>query len=106
MLAMLEKSKFVWKDTGYKNQVLTECRQMAEAYPAYLRNAQETRIQLSSNAIKILKMQAEGMSAAVIAEKLKLSEATVKYHSRETYRKLGAKNKVEAITEARKRKLI
>ena len=106
LLAMLEKSKFVWKDTGYKNQVLTECRQMAEAYPAYLRNAQETRIQLSSNAIKILKMQAEGMSAAVIAEKLKLSEATVKYHSRETYRKLGAKNKVEAITEARKRKLI
>ena len=37
---------------------------------------------------------------------LKLSEATVKYHNKETYRKLGVKNKTAAIAEAKKRKLI
>ena len=41
-----------------------------------------------------------------IAKELKISEATVKYHNKETYRKLGVRNKAAAITEARKRKLI
>lgn len=36
LLQMLEKDKFIWQDAEYKNQVLTECRQMAEAYPSYL----------------------------------------------------------------------
>ena len=48
----------------------------------------------------------EGMASAAIAQSMKLSEATVKYHCRETYRKLGVKNKTAAIAEARKRKLI
>ena len=46
------------------------------------------------------------MASAAIAQRMKLSEATVKYHCRETYRKLGVKNKTAAIAEARRRKLI
>mgnify|MGYP000378057877 CR=1 FL=1 len=46
------------------------------------------------------------ISLLKIAEKMKLSEATVKYHSRETYRKLGVKNKTAAIAEAKERKMI
>ena len=66
----------------------------------------ENQVVLAGNAIRILKMQMEGLSAAEIARKLKISEATVKYHSRETYRKLGVKNKTAAIAEAKKRKII
>ena len=106
LLQMLEKDKFIWQDAEYKNQVLTECRQMAEAYPSYLSEEGEEQIALSTNAVKILKLQAEGMASAAIAQRMKLSEATVKYHCRETYRKLGVKNKTAAIAEARKRKLI
>ena len=106
LLQMLEKDKFIWQDAEYKNQVLTECRQMAEAYPSYLSEEGEEQIALSTNAVKILKLQAEGMASAAIAQRMKLSEATVKYHCRETYRKLGVKNKTAAITEARRRKLI
>ena len=103
---LLEKEKFVWKDGDYKKQVLTECRQMAEAYPSYLSGGVENQVVLSGNAVRILKMQEEGLSSAEIAGKLKISEATVKYHSRETYRKLGVKNKTAAIVEAKKRKII
>ena len=35
-----------------------------------------------------------------------LAEVTVKYHCRETYRKLGVNGKAAAVNEARKRKLI
>ena len=106
LLQMLEKDKFIWQDAEYKNQVLTECRQMAEAYPSYLSEEGEEQIALSTNAVKILKLQAEGMASAAIAQRMKLAEATVKYHCRETYRKLGVKNKTAAIADARKRKLI
>ncbi len=106
LMQMLEKEKFIWQDAEYKNQVLTECRQMAEAYPSYLMEEVEEQISLSTNAVKILKLQAEGMASAAIAQSMKLSEATVKYHCRETYRKLGVKNKTAAIAEARRRKLI
>ena len=106
LMQMFEKEKFIWQDAEYKDQVLTECRQMAEAYPSYLRKEGEEQITLSTNAVKILKLQAEGMASAAIAQSMKLSEATVKYHCRETYRKLGVKNKTAAIAEARKRKLI
>ena len=106
LLPMIEKEKFIWEDTDYKNQVLSECRQMAEAYPHYLREEQKNQIVLSANAVKILKLQAEGMSSAAIAQNMKLSEATVKYHCRETYRKLGVKNKTAAIAEAKRCKLI
>lgn len=103
---LMKSETFVWKDKEYQRQVCDECFQMWKAYPAYLTDDQEAKISLSENALQILKMQSEGLSAADIAEKLKLSEATVKYHCRETYRKLGVKNKAAAITEAKKRKLI
>lgn len=41
-----------------------------------------------------------------IAGQLGLAEVTVKYHCRETYRKLGVNGKAAAVNEARKRKLI
>lgn len=106
LLSMLEEGEPTWKDRSFRKQVLEECGQMKEFYPRYLGGRQEDEIILSENAVKILKYQSEGLSSAAIAEKMKLSEATVKYHSRETYRKLGVKNKTAAIAEAKERKMI
>ena len=106
LLSMLEEGEPIWKDRSFRKQVLEECGQMKEFYPRYLGSRQEDEIILSENAVKILKYQSEGLSSAAIAEKMKLSEATVKYHSRETYRKLGVKNKTAAIAEAKERKMI
>lgn len=103
---MFEKGEVTWKENAYRDQIFTECRQMANSYPVYLAQDFGSHIMLSENALRILKLQSEGKSSADIAEELKISEATVKYHNRETYRKLGVRNKAAAITEARKRKLI
>ena len=104
LLPMIEKGEFTWKDNNYRNQIITECRQMAKEYPSYL--VSRNNIVLGENALQILKLQSEGKSSADIAKELKISEATVKYHNKETYRKFGVRNKAAAITEARKRKLI
>ena len=104
LLPMFERGEFAWKDNTYRNQIMTECRQMTKSYPSYLTS--RNNIVLGENALKILKLQSEGKSSADIAKELKISEATVKYHNKETYRKFGVRNKVAAITEARKRKLI
>lgn len=106
VLKLLKSNKLVWKNEDFKNRVISECAQMAEFYPKYLEQGTDREIKLSENALKILKMQAEGMSVKNIAEKLSIKESTVKYHCSETYRKLNAKSKLEAINEARKRNLI
>ncbi|MFR0790524.1 MAG: response regulator transcription factor [Lachnospiraceae bacterium] len=80
---------------------------MAQMYPGYLQN--QSRREKSHFPIphwKILRMQAEGDSMNKIAGQLGLAEVTVKYHCRETYRKLGVNGKAAAVNEARKRKLI
>ena len=77
---------------------------MAENYPSYLQGDEETHIVLSSNATRILKLQEEGLSASEIAAMLKLSEATVKYHNKETYRKLGCEKQNCSNCRSQKKK--
>lgn len=56
---------------------------------------------LSRRESKILLMLTEGNSNKEIAAKLGLSEATVKFHLGNVYRKLGCRNRQEAIGSAR-----
>lgn len=79
---------------------------MAALYPAYLKRKADEEIVLSGNALKILRLQAEGFSTEQIAQSLRISQSTVKYHNKETYRKLGVSGKTAAVNEARNRKLI
>ena len=80
--------------------------QMAEFYPAYMKEKQEGNVILSDKALKILRLQAEGLSVEKIAGQLGLSKSGVKYYNQETYKKLGVNNKAAAITEARNRRLL
>ncbi|MDB5538488.1 MAG: two-component regulator, partial [Devosia sp.] len=56
---------------------------------------------LSRRETKVLMMISEGSSNKFIANALGLSEATVKFHLGNAYRKLGCKNRREAISAAR-----
>jgi LuxR family maltose regulon positive regulatory protein len=78
---------------------------MALAYPAYLKASSEESA-FSENAIRILKLQGEGMSTVEIASALELKIETVKYHNKQNYKKLGVNSKTAAVTEARRLKLI
>jgi DNA-binding CsgD family transcriptional regulator len=50
---------------------------------------------LTARQLEILKLVAEGLANAQIAERLYLSESTVKQHLRAAYRLIGVKNRVQ-----------
>ena len=82
-------------------KVLEETQQMARRYPGYLSPRNAAREDFSSTALEILRLQSEGLSATLIAERLGMKVDNVRYHIRENYRKLGAGGKAEAIAAAR-----
>ncbi len=55
------------------------------------------RAELTSREWEILELMCDGLSGPTIAERLKLSPVTVRRHSAETVRKLGVRNREEAI---------
>ena len=54
----------------------------------------------------VLDMVADGLSAQEIAEQINLSTRTVEWHMHQAMRKLGAKNRVQAVVLAIRNGLI
>ncbi len=77
----------------------------AQLYPAYLSGKEAAGIRLSEKALKVLRLQAKGLSVHQIAEEMGLSRGGTKYYIQETYKKLGVSTQAAAINEARNRKL-
>ena len=61
---------------------------------------------LTKREVRILKLVASGNSNREIADRLFVSEKTVKNHLNHIYRKLGAKNRAQAVVEGLKRDYI
>ncbi len=55
---------------------------------------------LTEREIELLQLIVDGLSNKAIAEKLSLSENTVKYHIKNILQKLGVQNRTEAATQA------
>lgn len=106
VLPLLKGAEWDVKDEGFFRQVLKETKEMAGHYPAYLKQQEEGQDRFSENAIRILQLQAKGFSHEQIAEELGITLATVKYHCKQTYQKLGVKGKAAAVAEAGRRGLI
>lgn len=106
ILKLLKAGDFTWHNEEYRRQVFKECEKMGRQYPFYLKEKMEGDIVLSENALNILRLQAEGYRMEEIAEQLNITTNTVKYHNRETYRKLGVSGKAAAVNEAKNRGLI
>jgi LuxR family maltose regulon positive regulatory protein len=102
---LLKETTWKCQDLEYHQAVLTETEKMALSYPGYLKPAAKEAA-FSENALRILKLQAEGLSTAEIAGELGLKVENVKYHNKQNFKKLDVNSKTAAVTEARKRKLI
>lgn len=61
---------------------------------------------LSGREIELLELLATGQSNREMARSLFISEATVKTHLVHIYQKLGAENRVAAVAEARRRRIL
>jgi len=64
------------------------------------------RANLTKREVKVLKLVASGKTNKEIANRLSVSEKTVKNHLNHIYRKLGVKNRAQAVVEALKRDYI
>ena len=74
-----------------------------EATEALIKSTREkldVGFSLTGRELEVLSLLVEGLSNREIADRLSLSEATVKFHLTNIFSKLGAKNRVEAATIA------
>lgn len=61
---------------------------------------------LSGREREVLRLTAEGLSAAEVGERIHLAPSTVKTHLQHTYEKLGVRDRAAAVAEAMRRGLL
>ncbi|MBD5395232.1 MAG: hypothetical protein HDR23_01725 [Lachnospiraceae bacterium] len=88
-------------DRNWLSRILEETGKVAVRYPVYLKGQLAKAPDFCEAALCVLRLQAEGKSYGQIAEELSIKEATVKYHAKENYRKLGVSGKTDAVLAAR-----
>lgn len=93
-------------DKKWFERVLTETGKIARRYPLYLKSSARSVPELQPVDIRILTCLADGLSVQKTAENLNINYETLRSRIKEIYRKLGAKNKTEAVMVAREMKLI
>ncbi len=97
-------NKKVNKD--WMKRVITETGKYARFYPMYLKESAKDCSNLQPIDLRILSCLADGLSIQETAERLNIKFETLRSRIKEIYRKLGAKNKTEAVITARSLKLI
>lgn len=93
-------------DRKWFERVLSETGRVARRYPMYLKSGARAVPELQPADIRILTCLADGLSVQKTAEKLNINYETLRSRIKEIYRRLGAKNKTEAVMMAREMKLI
>lgn len=88
-------------DKEWLTRLMDETRMVAVRYPVYLKRQLAKAPDFCEAALSVLRLQAQGKSMGCIARELSMKEATVKYHAKENYRKLGVSGKADAVLAAR-----
>jgi len=87
-------------------EVVKEVPVPAPAEPFAVNEAQLKQLGITKRELEILELIAQGMSNREIAEKLFVSENTVKTHSSRLFDKLSAKRRTQAVQIAKENGLI
>lgn len=105
VLPILKEMKAEGISGEYRQKLLATTSKMAELYPDYLQFTKVV-VKLTEAEKNVLELLCKGITAAEIAKQLHVSEATVRFHCKNIYKKLGARGKVEAVNIAREHKII
>lgn len=92
---LLEEYKL--PDSEYGKALGKAVNNMAVFYPRYLGKISTLEEPLTNMESRILKLHCERLTTKEILELLSITERTLKFHNTNIYRKLGAKNKQEAV---------
>ena len=90
-----------YEDREWFTELFNETKAAAKEYPCYLKGNIADVSDFPENAIKILRLQAQGFSTVDISKKLSLNTDTVKYHIKQNYKKLGVSGKIDAVLFAK-----
>lgn len=99
ILKMIEVIAEKYPDNEYLKRVLSGSRQ----YEHNIKSVTYVAVTLSQREIAVLSLASEGLTRKQIAQRLFISEGTVKTHFKNIYEKLDASGKVEAINIAQAR---
>ena len=104
LLKSLNASEFLELLDGLTRGELAVTRKTAarlvEGFVAVSRQPVSASPSLTQREIELLQLVVDGLSNKAVAEKLSLSENTVKYHLKNILQKLGAQNRMEAAMYA------
>lgn len=93
-------------DADWFEKVLRKCGKVARYYPLYLKTEKKVIKELQPIDIHILSCLADGLSIQATADKMNINYETLRSRIKEIYRKMGAKNKTEAVMTAQKLDII
>ena len=93
-------------DGKWFETVVEATGKVARRYPLYLKTDKARPADVSPIDVRILACLAEGLSMPKTAERLNMNFETLRSRIKELYRRLGAKNKTEAVMIAREMKII
>jgi two-component system response regulator DesR len=94
-------SGFVSKDSG-ATEIISAVRAVAAGMTRFEPRAEQPEPLLTTRERDVLALIAAGATNREIAERLFLSPHTVKEHTSTVYRKLGARNRAEAVLRAQR----
>ena len=89
----------------FLQQILEESKKYASFYPQYLTSRRKRSLNLTKTEREILLLLARNFSNKEICDTLHITVNTVKFHTKNIYSKLGVKNRVQAVRQARENRL-
>jgi len=100
LIAVIFAGLGIWfglKLSGVREKVVVKEVAVVAGGPFVLDEGKREELAITRRELEVLGLMAEGMSNREIAEKLFVSENTVKTHSSRVFDKLGAKRRTQAV---------